>query len=158
MKGVIFTDNGKNSYGELIVRVTSGLGVLPVENARIYVKEYGPAQNGSRLIYTLTTDESGASPAVILPTPSREESLTPNSTTLPYAEYVTTVVKEGYRTVENIGIPLFEGIRSVQTVDLVPLTEEEDLNGGSELTTYYENNGYLDLRGNVYTDRNGGEQ
>jgi len=133
----------RTGIGRLVVSVTSGNGTLPIENAQVYIREY---KDNSPLLYSLRTDSSGMTVSVTLPTPPRIDSLSPNGK-VPYSEYVTTVRKDGFYTTENIGVPMFDGITSVQKVDLLPLTEEDLMSGETPEREYFENNGYTSLRG-----------
>ena len=141
-------DSTRSSEGYLIVRVSAGSGTLPIEGATVYITPYENASTGGDLLYTLKTDSSGLTPKVSLSAPSGLESLSPGESDKPYSEYVLTVVKDGYNSVENIGIPIFDGITSVQGVEMVPLTAFERASGEVGMTTYYENDLYTNLRGN----------
>ncbi len=134
--------------GTLFAKVTAGRGTIPLEGVTVYVRDYtGDSEGG--ILYTLKTNSNGITPSVFLPAPDKASSLSPGSTTLPYSEYVITVVKNGFNTVENVGVPIFDGIVSIQAVDMVPLTEDEVLSGSTGTTIYYENGGYAGLNGNA---------
>lgn len=115
---------------------------MPVEGAIVHVKPYYESGGAGDILYSLRTDESGLTDSVLLPAPPRELSQAPEAPVLPYAEYNVTVFKDGYRITENIGVPVFDGISSVQTVNLIPLAEGADGNGE---TVYYENESFSNL-------------
>lgn len=141
------TNNATSPGGVLIAKVTTAGGTIPVEGGLVYIKKFGDAPEGSDLIYSLRTNSQGFSPAVSLPTPPKSASQTPNNGTLPYSQYIMTVKKEGYYTVENIGIPMFEGITAIQPVELLPLSESDMLSDERPEEFIFENDGYLNLRG-----------
>ena len=135
--------NAKNGSGILTVRATTGNGSFPVSGAAVYVSEY---TEGGSLLYSLRTGKDGLTPPISLDTPLKSESLSPNGK-IPYSEYLVTVKKEGYYTNENIGVPIFDGITSVQTADLLPITESDIYSGITPERVYFENDGYKNLRG-----------
>lgn len=141
-------DENLMGRGMLAVRVTAGLGTLPIEGAVVHIKPYSDTSNEGDVLFTLRTDSSGLTDRIMLQTPLRELSLSPGADILPYAEYNITVFKDGYRTSENIGVPVFDGIESVQTVNLLPLTDGGDESLNAE-TVYYENYGYESLNGSL---------
>ena len=134
--------------GTLFAKVTAGRGTFPLEGVTVYVRDYRDGSEGE-LLYTLKTGSDGLTPSVRLSAPDKSSSLSPGGTALPYSEYVITAQKSGFNTVENVGVPIFDGIVSIQNVDMVPLTEDEVLNGSTGTTVYYENGGYMDLNGNL---------
>ena len=134
--------------GTLYARVTAGRGTLPLKGVTVYVRDYLDAGEGN-ILYTLKTGDDGLTPSVQLPAPDKSSSLSPGSTALPYSEYVITAVKNGFNTVESVGVPIFDGVVSIQSVDMVPLTEDDVLNGKTGTTVYYESGGYTNLNGSL---------
>lgn len=132
--------------GKITVRVSTGYGAVPVKGAQIYITPLINEYNSDDYTYSLRTDNDGLTPLLELSAPPRSLSLSPGSTRLPYAEYVLTVIKEGYKTAELIGIPIFDGITSVQSVSLIPLTEDQIVLGDQKNQIFYENSGYDNLR------------
>ena len=109
-------------YGRLLVSVTTALGALPVEGAQVLI--YGARkEDGERdILYSLRTDASGQTPRVLLPTVPEALSESPGQTA-PYATYSIAVRRAGYYYTEENQVPIFEGITSIQPVDLIPLAE-----------------------------------
>lgn len=141
--------------GDLKVRVTTGNGAIPIEGAVVHIRPYNVI-NQLGESFTLRTDQSGNTETISLFAPPATLSKDPSNRELPYSEYVMTVIKDGFRTAENIALPVFDGIVSVQTVNLIPLTEYE-FNSGDNETIYYENTGYTSLRGiTTNNDETGG--
>lgn len=103
-----------DSYGFLIVNARTALGSLPVGGAQVRV-------TGGDTDLTVVTDPSGVSERMRLPAPSVDNSLTPTPDGLPYATYDVSVSAEGYYTAESRAVPVFPGIVSVQSVNLIPI-------------------------------------
>ena len=132
--------------GYLQMRVTSAGGAFPIEDAVVMVLS-DPLGSGaqSSVIRTLRTDASGLTETVPLPAPSRTLSQSPGNGK-PYATYNIAVYKDGYYSVEGLGIPVFDGIVSTQAINLLPrdgLMPEKSRN--PELVID-EAQGYLNLR------------
>ena len=115
-----------DAIGFLIVQTLTANGALPVENATVYVYSYGDdSAKSSQALYTLKTDSFGRTEKVALGALGRELSLTPE-VKKPYATYNAVINADGFYESERINIPIFQGITSVQTVDLIPLSEYSD--------------------------------
>ena len=131
-------NNGMDGTGYLIVRVATARGAIPIENAHIRIRaaaspddplrEEGASGEGA-LIAVLRTDRDGLAPRLALPAPSRALSERPGGTALPYALYDIEVTEEGYESHAYQNVPIFDTVTSLQTVELIPLSEgqrEED--------------------------------
>ena len=105
--------------GLVRVFVTEANGTIPVEGAFVTITEYGPGTEGD-VIRTLVTGRDGLTETVRLPTPPAEDSMTPGSGT-PSGLYGIAVRSAGYYPVEAVGVPVFSGVVSLQTVDLIPI-------------------------------------
>jgi len=68
--------------GNLSLQVTSTIGLLPVENARVSISYTGE----DSVVEEITTDNSGRTEAISLPAPPLEWSLDAEQTNRPYAE------------------------------------------------------------------------
>lgn len=132
--------------GYLQMRVTSAGGAFPIENAVVMVLSDPLANDAqSSVIRTLRTDASGLTETVPLPAPPRTLSQSPGSGK-PYSTYNIAVYRDGYYSVEGLGIPVFDGIVSTQAINLLPrdgLMPEKSRN--PELVID-EAPGYLNLR------------
>lgn len=139
--------------GYIRVHVANSGGAFPVEGAMVYITDYNE-ENGE-LLYTLRTNSSGMTQTVAVPAVPIAESLTPGAPGAdnPYTMYNIRVMKEGYYTAESIGVPVFEGIVSIQTFNLQPLTET-DLRGGDRII--YEVVDAPGLQGVGYPNQNEG--
>ncbi len=107
--------------GRLIIRVTGGGGAFPIENAVVNVSGRKNDEEGSGIIYSLRTDESGLTETLTLPAPSGSFSLSPETGVRPYSVYDITVTKNGYLDSENAGVQIFDGITAIQTFDMIPM-------------------------------------
>ena len=117
--------------GYLIMNVSSASGALPIKDARVHIT--GADTQNKDTEYNLTTNESGRSERIALKAPSRSLSLSPGN---PYgfARYTAVVTKDGYYTQTFEGLPVFDGITSIQPVLLVPLApyNSEDFDPANE--------------------------
>lgn len=108
------------SMGELTVNVTTLRGLYPVPGAVVTVSS---EQDGEqRILHTAVTDESGQTPVFRLPTPAKALSESAGRSEQPYAEYHISVKADGYVEQINRNVPVFSGVKSVQTADLILLS------------------------------------
>lgn len=105
--------------GYIIVRVTTASGAIPLENALVVVTNYNP---GNDIIYAKKTDISGLTEKIALPAPEKSKSLAPGNGKS-YSTYNVVVSKTGYTPQTYINVPIFDGITSVQSADLIPFPE-----------------------------------
>ena len=126
------TSDQAQGFGYLIVRVTTARGSIPLEGARVNVRDNSVASVPDRgaILYSLVTDSSGNTERIALPAPPRSASTSPGSTK-PYASYNLEVWQEGYYAHQYLGVPIFEGITAVQQADLIPALEDGTPNGAS---------------------------
>ena len=119
----------KENIGFLEVAVKTANGALPVAGARVNVYEYSPEETASKgaLLYSLLTDEDGQTPRLALDAKSKELSMTPGNKN-PFTVYNIGVEREGFYSNQYINVPIFQGITSIQPVELIPLMEY----GGSQ--------------------------
>lgn len=112
------------SIGFLVVEAKTANGALPVEGAKVSVYEYaqGENDNSGALLYSVLTDQDGTTPKLALDAKSKELSMTPGNKN-PFTVYNIIVEKEGYYNNSYINAPIFQGITSVQPVELIPLLE-----------------------------------
>ena len=127
-----------NTTGTLIVAVSAASGALPIEGALVTVK--GSTNENSGVLSVVTTDRSGRTPRIVLPTPPAAGSEKPG-TEKPYATYNVEVDKEGFFPQSFTNVPVFAGTTSIQPVNLIPMTEYEGeaQNPGRQKITEYEN-------------------
>lgn len=111
-------------YGELIVKVSTASGTIPLEGALVTLYDAGGQNSG--IIYTSYTDISGKSESFRLEAPERELSKSPeNGGVRPYAVYNVEVKKDGYYDSFELEVPIFASVTSVLPVNMIPLSEYE---------------------------------
>lgn len=113
--------------GSVQFRTYTARNALPVPGAKITVTKVIGGK--PHIFYTLTTDVSGQTEDVILPAPPVALSQKPDCGVQPYALYDADITAEGFRPVSVRGLPVFEGILSVQRTAMIPST-----NGGESET------------------------
>ena len=119
--------NGNNALSEigyLVVRVTTALGAIPLENAAVTIR--GNESSNETVIYSLSTNSDGHTERIALPTPPKSNSATPNSEK-PYATYSVDVFADGYIPLHLSNVPVFSSIISIQPAIMIPLIEGENL-------------------------------
>jgi hypothetical protein len=105
-----------DSEGYLIFSVSSANEALPIENASVHI--VGADAQNKGVEYNLVTDRSGKTERIALKTPSRSLSLSPG-TPYGFSRYNATVTKAGYYTQTFLGLPVFDGVTSIQPALLV---------------------------------------
>lgn len=113
--------------GSVQFRTYTARNALPVPGAKITVTKVIGGK--PHTFYTLTTDISGQTEEVILPAPPVALSQKPDCGVQPYALYDADITAEGFRPVSVRGLPVFEGILSVQRTAMIP-----GANGGESET------------------------
>lgn len=120
---ILISQNEINSYtGNLTVKVTSSLGYIPIKNATISISVTGDPEN---VVNTLSTNNSGISETIALPTPPLSYSTHPNEP-MPYSEYDITVSAPGYEPVTVSGTEILPTADAIQPIQLNPLEREEE--------------------------------
>lgn len=114
--------------GKLVIRVTGGNGAFPIEGAVVNISGRNGNEEGTGIIYSLRTDESGLTETVVLPAPSGSISLSPGSGIQPYSVYDITVSKNGYLDSENAGVQIFDNVTAIQNFDMIPMQARQSGN------------------------------
>lgn len=116
-ENIIFpTQTGTANMGQLRVSLTSQNNAAPLENATVQIADTGNAEN---IIEELTTDNSGQTPTIELPTPPIEYSLEAGSAQ-PYSEYNFTIRAEGYNSLTISGAQLLADTTALQNIRMTP--------------------------------------
>ena len=108
------------NYGTLTVKTESAFGALPVKDATVSFRRQ--TGDGAQLFAVLMTDEDGETEPLKIPAPPVSNSLSPGGET-PYSLVNVEVFADGYYSVMLMGVPIFTGISSTQTVNMIPLPE-----------------------------------
>lgn len=114
-----FVDETPNR-GTLQFVVSAARQALPVPDARCEVSKVIGGEK--HVFYTLVTDRSGQTETVSLPALPSALSQTPEGNIQPYVLYDAKVTKPGFNEVIIENLPIFEGVKSVQRVNLIPYT------------------------------------
>lgn len=104
------------SDGGLIVIVTTFRGLYPVENAKVNVFT-GIIENPN-IVDTDTTGLSGKTKKFVLKTQDKSLSEKAGENKTPFTTYNISVNADGYVEQVNMDIPVFEGITTLQKVNL----------------------------------------
>ena len=108
-------DDLADSFGTLKVQVFAAQQVYPISSARVIVRRNGE----DKILFEGYTDSSGIVDNIRLPTPGKSLSSAPNSTK-PYSQYDVFVTQPNFVSRNYLGVPVFSGVESIQTVRLVP--------------------------------------
>lgn len=104
--------------GRIRVAAQTGEGAFPVADAQVSILV---RRNGrEELAYLLRTDESGETPTVSLPAPPASESQQPGNAQ-PFTTADIRIFANGYFRAEMRSVPVFAGVTSLQTFQLIPL-------------------------------------
>ncbi len=115
--------------GYITVNVRTAGGALPVENAVVTVKDSGGA-----ILAVFFTDRDGKTPRLKVLAPPRANSESPGAASPPFFNYNIDTDKEGYISVRNVDVPAYPGITSIQTVELIPISEGSSKFPGDSIT------------------------
>ncbi len=130
----------KENVGYLRIRVYGGDEAFPVEGAIVLVSKADGENGENGVIRSLRTDASGVTESVALPAKPKSLSETPGNVD-PFAVYNVEIKKDGYYTVNDINVPVFEGVSATLPVRLIPLSFGETNYGMG----YNENRIYNDI-------------
>ena len=108
----------EQGQGYMTVNVRTAGGALPVEGATVTIKTVDGAN--STVVAVMITDAAGTADIVALPAPPRENSQQPGSDNV-CSFYTVDTDRDGYYSVVNENVPVFDGITAIQQVLLVPI-------------------------------------
>ena len=118
MKGVYVLPEGY-----IIVQVYIADQAIPLANANVIVSK--PTESGEEVVRIMKTDRSGKTAIIAVPTSPAANSQTPDGGER-FFKYNIRVDYPGYRTVENVNVPVFDGQTSIQPVGMIPLAEGQE--------------------------------
>ena len=133
------------AYGYLSVFTrTAGEG-LPVEGAKVYVRILPQGQEISDssvsptyYSYLLTTNSSGITEFIRVPTPDAKESYIKDNTKIPYSLADIYIESNGYYPMRFNSIQIFPSTQSIVPADLVPLTPDYNIDDSTNGTITYD--------------------
>ncbi len=102
--------------GTLIIQAFMASEAYPIVSAMVRVNK----NNDNEIIFEGLTDVNGKTELITLPAPSADLSQQPMDIT-PYALYDVSVSQAKYKPRKYIAVPVFDGIESIQPVQLVPI-------------------------------------
>jgi hypothetical protein len=134
-------ENSLGATGYLLARVTTALGAIPLKDATVTIRNEKASNNGERggVIKVVTTDLDGNTPRIALPAPPRANSTSPGAS-LPFASYSVDVEAQGYYRQFFTGVPVYEGITSIQPANLVPFAQNASPDRRPTDDTYFNEN------------------
>ena len=112
-----YQNAGYSGMGYLVIRASTATGAIPIEGAKVSIR--GDLPNFSSVIVNLTTERNGLTPKVSLAAPPKENSISPGRPA-PFATYNVDVSLDGYFPTSVQKVPIFDGITSVQPINLIP--------------------------------------
>ncbi len=120
--------NTNRGEGNLKVQVFSGREAFPIVSARVAVtKDFN---NGTYTFFDDLTDTSGIVENMSLTTPVSDMARE-NNNVLPYSTYTIRVTHPYFISTVYTNVPVFDGITSIQPVNLIPKTgtptDEDDI-------------------------------
>ena len=128
-------DPEDDSFGTLKVQVYAAQQVYPISSARVLVRRSGE----DPIIFEGYTDSSGIVDNIRLSAPGKSLSSAPGSIK-PYSQYDVFVTQPNFVSRNYLGVPVFSGVESIQTVRLVPRQSGTD---STTVTTESEPNELL---------------
>lgn len=105
--------------GMLAISVISGIGLIPIKNAKIRITITGQPELS---LGDFFTNESGQTDNIELPAPPVELSLEPGEIR-PYAEYDLEVTAEGYEDVTVSGTEVLSNAIALQNIRMNPIAD-----------------------------------
>ncbi len=102
--------------GNLMIQVRTANDAVPIECACVRIWD-----SEGRLLYELATDDSGETPLIHLETVSKELSLNPNYTGMPYTSYDVAISAGGFNNLYLSGVHIFDNETAIQPALLTPM-------------------------------------
>ncbi len=114
--------SNNQSEGLLRVQVFTGDRTFPVSNATVRVSV--DLADGEREVFNGKTNEDGIIDDIRLPAPDSSLSFDEFSKVEPFSVYDMRVTRADYTPALFTGIPVFDSVKSIQPVELVPLNRD----------------------------------
>lgn len=111
-----------DDHGRLRIQITSEVTARPVTDASIQISYTGVPEN---TLEKLTTDSSGQTETIDLPSPPLEYSLNPSIEEQPYSEYTLNISAPGFEPVSIAGTEILPDVTALQNVRMRPLVPDE---------------------------------
>ncbi|HIZ83108.1 MAG TPA: carboxypeptidase-like regulatory domain-containing protein [Firmicutes bacterium] len=107
--------------GSIKIQASMAEGAYPVPGVTIVISK--DFTDGTHVFHTAVTDADGIVDDLMLPAPPSAESQQPDESSTPinpFSVYNITATKPGFRSEEYIQVPVFDGVKSIQPVRLMP--------------------------------------
>lgn len=107
--------------GSIKIQASMAEGAYPVPGVTIVISK--DFTDGTHVFHTAVTDADGIVDDLMLPAPPSAESQQPDESSTPlnpFSVYHITASKPGFRSEEYIQVPVFDGVKSIQPVRLMP--------------------------------------
>lgn len=108
--------------GKLKVSLTSEENAFPVPDASIQISYTGVPEDA---LEELTTNSSGFTDEIELPSPPEEYSLNPTIEEQPYSEYTLTITAPGFESITIAGVEILANTLALQNVRMRPVIPSE---------------------------------
>ena len=127
MENEMFNPNPTDGTGYLILHVTTAGGAIPLAGVKINVNRYTPEEASDQKVRgdTVASPVSGTDGNTVripLSAPPKRLSESPGNPN-PFALYSVDATLDGYYSQSYAGIPIFDGVTSIQPIVLIPLPE-----------------------------------
>ena len=116
--------------GYITVNVRTAGGALPVSGAVVTISDMA-----GNAVAVIVSDISGSTEVVELPAPSKENSLTPNGGEVS-SFYNVDADSQGFYHAVITGIPIFDGIPSIQQILMIPIAKGDNPLQPNDLTRF----------------------
>lgn len=116
--------------GFITVNVRTAGGALPVSGAVVTITD-----TKGNAVAVIISDISGSTDVVELPTPSKENSLIPNGGEVS-SFYNVDASSDGFYNTVVSGIPIFDGITSIQQILMIPIAKGDSPLQPKDLTRF----------------------
>jgi len=108
--------------GNLIIQARTADNALPLSGVKVTIRDHQ-----GRVLYSLTTDESGETQQISLDTVDKRFSLDPYYTGEQYAAYDLEAEKEGFNRIYINNVQIFDGENAIQPLSLIPMLQNQSV-------------------------------
>ena len=108
------------AIGYLLIQARTAHDALPLSGVQVRISDMN-----SNVLYVLTTDENGETPAISLETADKSFSHTPYYNGLPFTSYSVLAQSFGFDSLFVTDIPIFDGETAVLPVTLTPMQKTQ---------------------------------